>query len=104
MFVFFYVMNDYGFPPSTVCFLNDVKGWVPAPEDVYNPLLPNNGNSNMFNPEHYRELKWGMIEDSYIDTRLFYATYRAKDFSRCRWDPNDESIPRFYRISPITNR
>lgn len=38
-----------------------------------------------------------------IDLRLFYTDLPADAWSRCRWDPNDESIPKFWRISSITN-
>lgn len=39
-----------------------------------------------------------------MDARLFYHGLTPADFSRCRWTPDDESIPRFYRISPYSQR
>lgn len=46
MFVYFYVMNDYGFAPATLLFLNNQQGFFPSPADVYDPREPNFGNSN----------------------------------------------------------
>lgn len=36
--------------------------------------------------------------------RLFFNGLNKEDYSRCRWAPDDESVPRFYRISPYTDR
>ena len=46
MLTYFWVMNDYGFPIKTLIFLNQELGYIPRPTDVYNPALPNFGNSN----------------------------------------------------------
>ena len=46
MFAYFAVLNDYGFPFTTVCFLNGAYGYYPNPPDVYSPTEPNYGNTN----------------------------------------------------------
>jgi hypothetical protein len=38
-------MNDYGIKPVTMMFLAIEGGYWPAPDDVYNPDLPNFGNT-----------------------------------------------------------
>jgi len=45
-FIYFFVMNDYGFRPGTLVRLNNELGYFPEPTDVYNPNLIGNGNSN----------------------------------------------------------
>ena len=37
MIVYFIVMNDYGFKPHTLLFINQLFGYYPRDEDVYNP-------------------------------------------------------------------
>jgi len=46
MFVYYYVMNDYGFKFSTIHYMNQEKGYYPNENDVYNPYEPNYGNTN----------------------------------------------------------
>jgi len=99
MFTYFYVMNDYGFKPMTVLFLNDLKGYYPDPNDVYNPDLPNFGNSNYGNSAFHSIVNWGLSYQSTMDTRLFYGSFNRNNWSRCRWSPTDTSIPKFWRIS-----
>ena len=43
---YFWVMNDYGFKFSTLLGLNLENGYEPNPTDVYDPNMPNFGNSN----------------------------------------------------------
>lgn len=43
-----------------------------------------------------------MTYNNYMDMRLFYSSYLRTDWSACRWDPSDASVPRFYRVSPLT--
>jgi Cation transporting ATPase, C-terminus len=38
-----------------------------------------------------------------MDVRLFYPTNDPSMYSPCKWDPNDSSIPAFWRISQQTN-
>ena len=43
------------------------------------------------------------MSDSRVDLRLFYS-FRSRDqWAKCRWDPKDESIPKFWRISDVTD-
>lgn len=104
MLVYFWVMNDFGFKFYTLILLNGEDGYYPKPTDIYDPNLPNYGNSNFGNPEMMSPLQWGVITDSKIDARLFYWSLSKDNFSRCRWDPADESIPRFWRISEMTGK
>lgn len=41
IFTYFYVLNDYGFPFITLCFLNGQIGYYPEDSDVYSPFEPN---------------------------------------------------------------
>ena len=43
---FVWVMNDYGIKPRTLLWLSLENGYYPKDTDVYNPDLPNFGNSN----------------------------------------------------------
>lgn len=60
MFVYFYVMNDYGFIPLTLLFLNGQEGYFPNPAGVYNPNNPNFGNSNFGSSSKSGAIDWGM--------------------------------------------
>jgi hypothetical protein len=42
--------------------------------------------------------------DAKVDVRLFYSFEKRESWSRCRWDPSDDSIPRFWRFSNITEK
>lgn len=95
-------MNDYGMKFFTLIGMNLEGGYEPKPTDIYNPNLPNNGNSNYGLDDYRRTIAWGTIYDVKIDLRLFYIFKKRSDWTRCRWDPNDESIPKFWRISPIS--
>lgn len=102
MFTFFYIMNDYGFKPMSLVFLNSQEGYFPKFTDVYSTDLPNFGNSNWGISDEKGVLNWGMNYETKMDARLFYTTLTADDFSACRWDPNDSSIPKYWRISRHT--
>ena len=39
-----------------------------------------------------------------MDIRLFYTDLKKNDWCKCRWNPADESVPKFYRISPFTEQ
>lgn len=52
-FAFFMCMNDYGFRPGTLIGLGTEFGYYPKPTDVYNPNLPNNGNTNYGDKDYY---------------------------------------------------
>lgn len=100
---YFWVLNDYGFTPAQVIFLNQKTGFIPLSTDIYNPDQPNFGNSNTFDSDWSDLIDWGLTGKSNLDLRLYYNGFTTKDYAKCRWNPNDENIPRFYRISPHTN-
>ncbi len=60
MFTYFYVMNDYGFKLGTVLMLSMANGYVPDENDIYNPDLPNFGNSNYGKADLWRPIAWGL--------------------------------------------
>jgi len=72
------VLNDYGIRPVSVMFLALDIGYSPKDDDVYNPHLPNHGNTNYGRPENFGTIFWDGMEDSRIDIRLFYV-FRSKD-------------------------
>ena len=102
-YTYIYVFNDYGIRPITLLFIALEDGYFPNENDVYNPNLPNYGNSNYGREEFHDTVYWDSLIDSREDLRLHYV-FRDKDqWSRCRWDPKDESIPYFWRISWVTD-
>lgn len=101
---YFWVMNDYGFTPAQTIFLNQRQGFIPNADDVYDANQPNFGNSNVFDSDWSDVIDWGLTGKSSLDLRLYYNTFTSSDWAKCRWDPNDSSVPHFYRISPRTNR
>jgi hypothetical protein len=54
------------------------EGYYPLDTDVYNPNLPNFGNSNYGKSEARSEIFWDGALDSYVDLRLFYV-FRNRD-------------------------
>lgn len=102
MLTYLWVMNDYGIKPMSVLFLNRAKGYFPLATDVYNPDDINQGNSHFGNPAYQSTINWGLTYNNFMDLRLFFTSYQRTDWSACRWDPNDASVPRFYRVSPFT--
>ena len=50
MFTYFVVLNDYGLPFLSACFINQQIGYYPLGSDVYNPYEPNFGNTNYGKP------------------------------------------------------
>jgi hypothetical protein len=104
VFIYFFVMNDYGFRPGTLINLNYEYGYFPKSSDVYNPNLPHNGNTNYGIAEHYSKLDWLKNEYGAVDLRLFYVDRPASSWSHCRWNDNDTPLtPRFYRYSSFTD-
>lgn len=65
--------------------------------------MPNFGNSHFGDEEMKTTLFWDGSTDAYLDIRLFYVHRNKETWSKCRWDPNDESIPKFWRISNVTD-
>lgn len=80
-FAYFMCMNDYGFRPGTLIGLGAEYGHEPNPTDVYNPNLPNMGNTNFGNPDYRRYLDWTTTADATIDVRLFFAHRGANAWS-----------------------
>ena len=96
-------MNDYGYKPRTLIGLVQEEGYFPEDTDVYSAKEPNWGNSNYGKAEKFDTLFWDTPLVSFFDTRLFYVFRNAENWSRCRWEPNDESIPEFWRKSKVTD-
>lgn len=96
-------MNDYGIRPGTLFGLDPEKGYYPNAEDVYNPNLPGNGNSNYKVESKYHAIEWLKTTSGAIDLRLFYTDRDANSWSKCRWNEGDGS-PHFYRVSSFTGR
>lgn len=46
-------MNDFGFTPTTLYFISNVKGVIPKSSDVYDPNDPWFGNTNL--RDNYKE-------------------------------------------------
>jgi sodium/potassium-transporting ATPase subunit alpha len=58
-FAYFTAMNDYGYKIDTLLYLNNRKGYFPNSDDIYDPNIPNYGNSNYGNQDKYSVLDWG---------------------------------------------
>lgn len=55
--------------------------------------------------EGVESLGWDLIKHSKVDIRLYYQRVRDDSaWTSCRWDPADESIPEFMRISHISEK
>jgi len=104
MFTYFYVLNDFGFKLNTLLFLNLAEGYEPDPSDLYSPELPNFGNSNYGKGDFSRTIAWGQSDDAQIDVRLFFVYHNKESWGRCRWSPDDESVPRFWRYSNVSEK
>lgn len=101
-FTYFYVMNDFGIRPASLFFLETELGYFPAETDVYNPNLPNFGNSHHGMADYHGKMDWLKKVYGDVDLRLFYTSRSTDSWSECRW--NDDSSPEFYRISLETNK
>lgn len=102
MFTYYYVLNDYGMPFMTLFLLNGQIGYYPLPTDEYSPYEPNYGNSNFGNESMLGQMSWGYGYDAQTDIRVFFTFNKRTDWSKCRWDPNDNSVPKFWRWSPLS--
>ena len=94
-------MNDYGVPIKTTLYILNKEGYMPKETDIYDPLAPNKGNTNVGVTEK-GTMNWEKQYRNSVDLRLFYNEFEPTKWARCRWDPLDTSIPKFYRESPIT--
>ncbi len=97
-------MTDYGVKATTTLWIALEKGYFPSKYDVYNPNLPNFGNSRYGRSSSYDSLGWDFSDDNETDIRLFYVFRNRDSWSPCKWNPSDDSIPKFWRISNITDR
>lgn len=55
--------------------------------------------------EDYEYLAWDKTKHGKVDIRLFYAYAEDRDatsWTKCRWDPNDDTIPSFFRLSYVS--
>jgi sodium/potassium-transporting ATPase subunit alpha len=101
---YFMVMNDYGFRPGTLLGLGTEKGYYPNDNDVYDPNLPNMGNTNFGNPDFYSLLDWTSPADGHVDARLFFASRGANAWSACRWiEGSAHPGLHWYRNSRVTS-
>ena len=120
IYTYFLILNDFGIRPSTVWFLALLKNPLPKDTDMYDVTQTTMvttemtaadgtkytekslyGNTNYgTNEEEWLGLAWDKEKNGKVDVRLFYAQDRAPDaWVQCRYDPADESLPRFYRQS-----
>lgn len=114
MYTYLLVLNDFGIRPSAIWFLVQNNNYLPADTDVYDPSAPGYGHSRWSDPivdeneedlEGVESLGWDLIKHSKVDIRLFY--HRVRDdssWTSCRWNPADETIPEFMRISHISEK
>ena len=58
MYCYWYVMNDYGIPVRTTLYILNKEGYMPHPDDRYNPEVEGRGNSNYEKDEFKGTLNW----------------------------------------------
>jgi len=100
-FTYFYMLNDYGLRPQSLYGLATEKGYIPEPEDVYNPSALNFGNSNYMKESHKTMLNWNGNRHNGIDIRLFYTGRGPETWSQCRWYKGMEGALDFYSQSHV---
>jgi len=116
MYTYFLILNDFGIRPQSLWFMSELLAPLPKATDVYKPLehtevilekfdngtassASQYGNSNMAtHKDTWVRLAWDKTRMARVDVRLFYAGHRAaSNFTACRWAPDDEDYPGFYR-------
>jgi len=126
MYTYFLILNDFGIRPQALWGLALIKNPMPKATDVYNPddFNPDGvdskavdiivdgevvgrslyGNTNLNDPEeNWTPLSWDATKNGKVDVRLFYGEQRnPDDWVACRFDPGDESLPKFYKESVIS--
>jgi len=103
MYTYMMVLNDFGIRPGSIWKLATIRAPLPNDSDIYDPDAENLGNTNPDGEEV--PLGWDLTKHAKIDIRLFYAGHRTEeDWTSCRWDPNDEDIPKYMRYSHISDR
>ena len=60
------------------------------------------GNTNYGRDDQRGTMSWNLSAYAAIDSRLFFVLQKKESWGRCRWDPKDESLPKFWRISNIS--
>jgi sodium/potassium-transporting ATPase subunit alpha len=127
MYTYFLVLNDFGIRPQALWGLALLESPMPKPTDVYDPLdfsagggskatVVNDsngdplysslyGNTNMLEPEaDWGSLRWDATRNGKVDVRMFYGEQREpSDWVACRFDPGDKDLPKFYRVSVISD-
>mmetsp|Transcript_27962 Transcript_27962/g.42274 ORF Transcript_27962/g.42274 Transcript_27962/m.42274 type:complete len:1185 (+) Transcript_27962:2-3556(+) len=117
MYTYFLIMNDFGIRPSSLWFLSLNEAPIPGSDDIYDPTAPHFGHSGILEgatnsweedgpewEERNVTLAWDKYKHSKVDMRLFYSEYRDADaYTKCRWDPNDTDLPKFYRQSYVSD-
>jgi len=114
MYTYMLVLNDYGIRPSAIWFLCKNSNYLPLAGDTYDPSKPGFGHSRWAEDltdadgKEYDDvvpLAWDLTKDSKFDVRLFYHRVRDEEaWTSCRWAPDDEDVPRFYRYSNVSDK
>jgi len=129
MYTYFLIMNDFGLRPTSLWALALNKSPFPNAADVYDASAselvktmsePDDGSdpevigksqyghTNLLfgagkEREDYTYLAWDRHKHARLDVRMFYAETRDADaWTACRWDPNDEDLPHFYKFSYVS--
>jgi len=118
IYTYFLILNDFGIRPQALWGLALIEAPLPADDDVYDPTdfvkgpcvndatktcLYGNSNWNQ-DPAEFEPLKWDQTKNGRVDVRMYYGMDRTpEDFVQCRYDPADESLPKFYKYSVITD-
>jgi hypothetical protein len=117
MYTYMLVLNDYGIRPKALWGLCKNVNFLPADDDVYDPNSSDKGFGHsswdrpLINPdtgeedEDVQALGWDLTKHGRIDIRLYYHRVRSEEhWTSCRWAPDDESIPKFMRISNVSDK
>merc|ERR1719198_2681609 len=133
MYTYFLILNDFGIRPQALWGLALLEGPIPAIGDIYNALetekteivkieddgtvteyFSRYGHSNIAdNKENWISLGWDATRSGKLDIRLFYGNTHSgdeeeirtpDDWTVCRFDPLDDTLPKFYRYSHISNK
>jgi hypothetical protein len=74
MLAYYVVLNDFGFMPSQVQFVNSYNAIIHNSNDVYNPTAWNFGNSALSstscNNGNTQQIDWIYQQTSFIDLRM----------------------------------
>lgn len=125
MYTYFLILNDFGIRPQALWKLALLEGPIPNETDTYDPNDVDAtdgsryGNTALNDPEDsWVSLGWDGVRSGRFDIRLFYGSTSSPakkdgtrifdnrtpdDWTVCRYDPNDDSLPKFYKRSHITD-